>query len=89
VFQNLEKLTWLSKKKNIFLVGFFHFVGVLPKNVYFRLFSAKIGLYATSSIYSESAQKTLPENINFYDFWIIRRKFWGKVGSIGYRFIQK
>jgi hypothetical protein len=69
-------------------VGFFYFLGVLPKNVFFRLFSAKIGPY-TSSIYSESAQKTLPENIQFFDFWIIRRKFGGKTGSSGNRFIQK
>jgi hypothetical protein len=53
---------------------------ILPKNGFFRLFSAKIGPYATSSIYSESAQKTLPENIHFFDFWIIRRNVGGKVG---------
>jgi hypothetical protein len=68
VFQNLEKPTWLSKKlkKFFFWVWFFHFLGILPINGFFGLFSAKKGSYATSSIYSESAQKTLPENIQFF-----------------------
>jgi hypothetical protein len=43
-------------------------------------FSAKIGPFETSSIYSESAQKTLLENIHFFDLSKIRRNFGGKVG---------
>jgi hypothetical protein len=62
---------------------------MLPKNGFLRRFSAKIGPHATASIYPESAQKTLPENIHFFDLWIIRRNFGGKVGSSGNRFIQK
>jgi hypothetical protein len=61
----------------------------LPKNRFFGLFSAKKGLYATSSIYSESAQKTLPENIHFFELWKIRGNFGGKVGFSGIQFIQK
>jgi hypothetical protein len=90
VFQNLEKPIWLSKKKKFFFwVGFFHFWGILSKNRFFGLFSAKIGLHATSSIYSESAQKTLQENIHFFEIWKIRGNFAGKVGFSGIRFIQK
>jgi hypothetical protein len=70
-------------------VGFFHFLGILPKNRFFEIFSAKIGSYATSSIYSESAQKTLPENIHFFELWKIRRNLGRKVGSRGIQFIQK
>jgi hypothetical protein len=69
-------------------VGFFHFLGILLKNRYFGLFSAKIGLYATSSIYFESAQKTLPENIYFFELWNIRGNCGGKVGFSGIQFIQ-
>jgi ATP-binding cassette subfamily C (CFTR/MRP) protein 10 len=42
VLQNQEKLTWLRKKKIFFWMGFFHFLGILSKNRFFRLFSAKI-----------------------------------------------
>jgi hypothetical protein len=38
-------------------VEFFHFLGILPKKGFFGIFSAKIGPFETSSIYSESAQK--------------------------------
>jgi hypothetical protein len=39
VFQNLEKPTLLSKKKQKFFeVGFFHFLGILPKKGFFGLF---------------------------------------------------
>jgi hypothetical protein len=79
----LEKPTWFGKKKKkIFWGRILTFLGILPKNGFFRLFSAKIGPYATSSIYSESAQKTLPKNIHFSDFRIIRRNFGGKVGCL-------
>jgi hypothetical protein len=47
------------------------FGNILPKNGFFRLFKAKIGPFATSSIYSESAQNTLPEDIHFLT--------WGKI----------
>jgi hypothetical protein len=58
--------TWFGKKKKkFFWGGVFLFSGILPKNRFFRLFSAKIGPYATSSIYSESSQKT---HIHFFDF---------------------
>jgi hypothetical protein len=40
-------------EKNIFLVGFFHFLGILPKKGFLGFFSAKIGQFETSSIYSE------------------------------------
>jgi hypothetical protein len=45
VFHNLEKPTRLSKEKDLF---FF-----VAKYRFLRLFSAKIGPFATSSIYSE------------------------------------
>jgi hypothetical protein len=52
----------LLKKKYL---GFFHFLGILPKKSFLGFFSAKIGPFETSSIYSESAHKTLPENAHF------------------------
>jgi hypothetical protein len=82
VLQNLEKPTWFNKTKKIVLgIGFFHFLRILPKKGFFRLFSAKIGPFATFSIYSESTQKTLPENIHFIELWIIRENLGGKLGG--------
>jgi hypothetical protein len=49
------------------LGGVFHFLGISPKNGFFGLFSAKIGPLATSSIYSESAQKSVAEKIHLYN----------------------
>jgi hypothetical protein len=54
-------LVWLKKN----YLGFFHFLGILAKKGLFEIFSAKIGPFETSSIYSESAHKTLPENVDF------------------------
>jgi hypothetical protein len=48
------------------------------KKEYFNLYEAKIGSFATSSVYSESAQKTLPENAHL--FLLVKNpwKSWGK-----------
>jgi hypothetical protein len=55
----------LVEKKN-FVVPLF---GNFAKKGLFGLFSAKIGPFATSSIYSESAQRILSENVQFFDLW--------------------
>jgi hypothetical protein len=70
-------------------VGFFHFLGILPKNRLFRLFSVKIGLYATSCIYSESAQKTLPENIHFLNCGESVEILGEKLGLAAFSFLRK
>jgi hypothetical protein len=61
VFHSLEKPTWLSKKET-FKGGFFPLFGNFTKKRFFKLYSANVSPFATSSIYSESAQKTLLEN---------------------------
>jgi hypothetical protein len=60
-------LVWL--KKIFFLLGgiFPLFGNFTKKTVFWGFFSAKIGHFETSSIYYESAQKTLPENVHFFD----------------------
>jgi hypothetical protein len=68
-------------------VEFLHFLGILTKIGFFRFFSAKIIPYAKSSLYCESAQKTIPENIHFVDLWVFRGNLGRKVGWIGVRFI--
>jgi hypothetical protein len=41
LFHNLEKPTWFGWKKIFFYrVGFFHFLGILPKNGFLGFFSA-------------------------------------------------
>jgi hypothetical protein len=52
VLQNLKKLFYMG--------GFFQFLGILPKNEFFKLCSAKIGPFATNRIYSDS-DTILPE----------------------------
>jgi hypothetical protein len=64
-------------------VRFYNFLRILPKKGFFGIFSAKIGPFGTSSIYSESAQKTLPENFHFFDLWKIHGNLGDKVGWSG------
>jgi hypothetical protein len=97
VFSVFEKKTLKNQlglvKKKFFLVGFFHFLGIRQKmgfqKAHFLEKAAFLSLFATSSIYSESAQKTLPENIQFVDFRKICGNFGRRVGWSGIRFIQK
>jgi hypothetical protein len=85
----LEKPTWFGKKKiKFFGEGFSLFWEFYQKTGFLDFFlSAKIGPYATFSIYSESAQKTLPENIHFLTFGKFVEISGEKFGGI--RFIQK
>jgi hypothetical protein len=88
VIQNLEKPTWFSKKK-IFHFGqgrasahLLKFLGIIPKNVFFRLFSAKLGPFALRhpAYILNQRRKTLPENVHLFYFCIIREILGEKLG---------
>jgi hypothetical protein len=66
------------------------FGGNFVKKGFFRLFLAKIGgLFTTSSIYSESEQKILPENVHFLSTGFFRKILGEKLKWSGIQFIQK
>jgi hypothetical protein len=54
--------------KIVFWSGGFPLFRILPKKGFIEFFSPKIGPFSTSSIYSESAHKTLPEYVHFQYF---------------------